>query len=608
MSDIKQGRFRIAIQSAHDLPGGSNLSCFVEVAHGEYGGSTHCLPKCGPNPVFNASLTFPYDEGEPVEFTVKDGVHNQKVVGSGIIHPDLVVTGGSWSGEVKLEPKGHLKVATEFTAAPKNPPPKAKVKITKGSNFTNPAIQAVAVALTLDSIDFRQTKAISRNVDGIFIWNTSFEFDYKCDELLTVRAIDEAGISFAVASFELWGFQNRGLSIATGQLPVVDDLNQTVGQIGIQVKLWDPADLVTPESLLESDTESRAIAAPFRGSGSSDPLELAARKAADDSEAAREAAGAAAIAASLRPAKEPRKSARISADAADDAERAATDASRLVNTINCEVEEEYSPRGVASEVQESASLAAEGRRRAEDAAQRTLVQAANDAVDAANEAAREAARAADAAAEVAEKSSSPEVQIEASKAAAAAQEAAKHAGKCLAHADKVEKASGLKSGLRQLRKADKEAKKSQRQQAIGNDAARQTRNLAKKQERLGMLNLATGRTAGHLDLQNYSDNGEYIETSVFYDNDIPPAACCYIPPTRAKLEDYRADHSFQTYVEYDTSPRSPGEYSSSRSGLALTPTAFGVPYSELDILIEGEMRHPTWCMCCGLKFKKYLTQ
>lgn len=140
-------------------------------------------------------------------------------------------------------------------------------------------------------------------------------------------------------------------------------MNQTVGQIGIQVKLWDPADLVTPESLLESDTESRAIAAPFRGSGSSDPLELAARKAADDSEAAREAAGAAAIAASLRPAKEPRKSARISADAADDAERAATDASRLVNTINCEVEEEYSPRGVASEVQESASLAAEGRRR-----------------------------------------------------------------------------------------------------------------------------------------------------------------------------------------------------------------------------------------------------
>lgn len=152
---------------------------------------------------------------------------------------------------------------------------------------------------------------------------------------------------------------------------------QSVGKLRLKVLLWDPAASLTPPTAAESFEEPKATstdhdqpsttperAVPLRSlsgfsdtneypvtqideprspegpvrrlSGASnnnvasfvDPRDIA-RKAAEDSAAARDAAKVAAVAASLHPTPEHRDSARRAADAAEEAEKSA--AGRSIN-------------------------------------------------------------------------------------------------------------------------------------------------------------------------------------------------------------------------------------------------------------------------------------
>lgn len=403
------------------------------------------------------------------------------------------------------------------------------------------------------------------------------------------------------------------------QLQLVDGSREPFGQLGLQVILWDPADLIKPLPEAEEVEPPQPLNSPSNRSSNdgrrpySPELDAAARRSAADSKAARAAAEAASAAALVRPTPDTNNSARQASDAADDSERVAEAIASMVRDSGS------SPQ----DAEKSASTAASARKKAEDAARQTMKHAIKDAVASAKEAARRAAQAANAAAEIAEKYPYPEIQVETSRAVAAAQKAAGHAEKCEGFAKKVESEPDLNKALANLRNADEEVKATQRQQLIAEDAARRAGKLMRKRERdekkrerdtdhlryqreseLDALKEAERRREAErenqrrrAELRRHNDN---IQPIIYFEGGIPPAACCYIPSGRAQMQRFSSSPTGISTPSTMTS-LSPSEIMRYRYDV----TSYGVPDPELDILIEGEMQGPqACCMCCGIRWKK----
>lgn len=95
-----------------------------------------------------------------------------------------------------------------------------------------------------------------------------------------------------------------------------------------------------------------------------------------------------------------------------------------------------------------------------------------------------------------------------------------------------------------------------------------------------------------------------LESLIHYDNGILPAACCYIPPARSQPNQAINLNQSACVLAHTSSTDQAVLFTSgnvTRNNYDVT--AYGIPDPELDILIEGEMRNPICCMCCGLRWR-----
>lgn len=640
------GTLRVVLLSAQNLPGPADLSCSVNVGHGENGGSTHCIRNGGPNPVFNSTFSLPFEDRAPVDFEVIDQMTG-KVIAEGARHTTDVTETDPWSGEISLSPSGILRVSIEFMKAPTNPPTKATIVVGKGKNFHDQAFRAGAVRVLLTAAATGQTDLVERNTEGTFVWDCVLDFDYANEQQLLLEVLDRTGHVVASAQFDLWTLEAHENRSTTGDLPVADASNQIYGKVGIHIALWDPATVTDspfaralkaaeqyrPPSEEEEEPVPSSIPEPV-----DPPPPLPTRATFDDSpnpvgaeasaaaDAAKDAAAVAQEAARIRPTLKPQKSAARAVLAAE----AADDAARCVD---------------------GAHLAKQQQALAESAARDAILDAARELHTACEKAAARANAAAVAASDIAAECPLAVPEQEAAEAAAQkAQERLRISREAL---DALGPNPDLKRAATLLQAIADAAKAATRYRDIAEEAARRAARLARREKRCEeKTHEKLERRARELELENeqyrqmeeareaafrrnrppldlheqtilktaaaHSYHGGLvttpqarrqggIRTLAEQDYDLLPAACCYVPGTaRAFRDPPQFPAPPETYMI--ASPRSPV----SASDDLLSPRsldryrydviAYGVPAPELDILIEGEQKAPMCCMCCGIRW------